>query len=211
MTLWVKPCVRCGAEDRDKKGDCRLCANIGQKRRRDETRENYRAVENAWRAANAEKILERQRRWRAANPDKVAAIQERKRERDRAARALLPPKPVKSAEQRREEARIYARKYYRANREIMNEKSKLWRLKNHDAWLERVRSWHSTHKEYSKERRRIWRAENPDKVRELRRKYRKKHPDKQERAKIRRKRGRLMMRRAHAFLVTMSILEKEMT
>ena len=56
----IKPCIKCGACDRDKRGNCRPCSSANNK---------------AWRAANPDKDKIRKQAWHIANggTDKVCA------------------------------------------------------------------------------------------------------------------------------------------
>lgn len=78
----VKPCIKCGAEDRYKSGGCRLCS---QKHRseniekilsygaewREANRESCRLYARNWQELNREKTRELARKYRKNNPEKV--------------------------------------------------------------------------------------------------------------------------------------------
>lgn len=85
---YVKPCVKCGAQDRYIDGACRPCKRERnaqwakdnpqkhtqrvirwQKTNHDKHTENVRK----WREANPEKVADASRKWREANPEKEAA------------------------------------------------------------------------------------------------------------------------------------------
>jgi 5-methylcytosine-specific restriction endonuclease McrA len=61
----VKPCVKCGAQERNNSAKCSPCAR-------------ERACK--WREANPEKKAESDRKWQKANPDKVAENNRKYRE-----------------------------------------------------------------------------------------------------------------------------------
>lgn len=54
----VKPCIKCGCTERDKKGDCKPCGKA------------YKAT---WNAANRVRLNAKNAAWKAANHDKVRA------------------------------------------------------------------------------------------------------------------------------------------
>lgn len=73
----VKPCVKCGALDRNQDGRCKACTRERQRAWNNANREKVREQQRAWSNANREKERERTRAYRAANREKV-------RERERA-------------------------------------------------------------------------------------------------------------------------------
>ena len=81
----TKPCIKCGAEERNKRGDCRPCAKESKRKHYKSNREKvcsdlrkyyeanrYQALarQRKWRESNREKAAEYHRKWREDNPDK---------------------------------------------------------------------------------------------------------------------------------------------
>jgi 5-methylcytosine-specific restriction endonuclease McrA len=81
-TQTIKPCVKCGATDRNKGGDCRLCNRAYNSKWRAEHAEHIKVSWAKWYAAHADKEKARRAtedrkiavaKWTKANPDKVRA------------------------------------------------------------------------------------------------------------------------------------------
>lgn len=71
------PCIKCGATERDKNGNCRACARATSKAWYEANKEKAKAKMRAWQAANPEKSKASQKAWRDANPDKAKAAAKR--------------------------------------------------------------------------------------------------------------------------------------
>jgi len=106
---YVKPCVKCGAQDRyNADGRCKPChAERGRKWDK-VNRDKSRAIKRKYREANPEKVAEGGRKWREANPGK-------RREHDR-----------KYREANLEKERERSRKYREANPEKDKESKRKW-------------------------------------------------------------------------------------
>lgn len=72
----VKPCRKCGARDRDKRGACIPCKRQALREWRKANPNRVRDLARKYREASPEKYREYSRKWQSANPEKV-------RERDR--------------------------------------------------------------------------------------------------------------------------------
>lgn len=92
--MLVKPCVKCGAQERHlSNGNCVPCAREGTRRwreanpekareadRRRRKRERAREGTQRWREENPERAREARRRWREENPERVLEADRRYRE-----------------------------------------------------------------------------------------------------------------------------------
>lgn len=94
----VKPCRKCGARDRNKRGNCRPCQNMHQRNWRQFNLEKSKNYSRKYYEANRDKVLERKRKyckenpdiraninrnWKNSNPEKVKALKENYRARKR--------------------------------------------------------------------------------------------------------------------------------
>lgn len=70
----VKPCIKCGAMDRNKRGNCRPCQNKHQRKWNKANPERAHGHSLKYYAANRDQILERKRRYCIANSDVRASI-----------------------------------------------------------------------------------------------------------------------------------------
>lgn len=68
----VKPCAKCGAQERYNCGKCKSCAREAQRQRCQANPEKHNERSRKWRANNLDKARENERRWAAANPERVA-------------------------------------------------------------------------------------------------------------------------------------------
>lgn len=69
----VKPCIKCGACERDKRGNCKLCIKARVSAWRLANRDKVKATASAWLAANADKAKATFVAWRSANIDRIRA------------------------------------------------------------------------------------------------------------------------------------------
>ena len=101
--MTVKPCIKCGAVDRNARGDCRPCARDAVAKWRAanpekiktasakyyaEHSDQARGNSATWKAANPKRVKLLDARWRRGNPEKVKkygrVVQHRRRARKRA-------------------------------------------------------------------------------------------------------------------------------
>jgi len=117
----VKPCIKCGAMDRNSRGECRPC-----------TRETARN----WRNANLEKERERKReylrKWRESDPE----------------RFLQYNRKWQSAN--REKTREKSKRYYKENPNKCRERDRTYREANSKKISERTRKWNEENPERRK-------------------------------------------------------------
>ena len=106
----VPACIKCGATERDKSGNCRVCARASSKAWYEANKDKAKANMLAWHKANPEKSKAGQSAWRRANPDKVKAASKR-------TQATPAYKANKAA-------------YYQANMEKFKDSADAWRIEN---------------------------------------------------------------------------------
>jgi len=70
----MKPCIKCGAIERNKRGVCKPCIAKYYAEYRADNRDKIRAFSAKWRAKNTEKIKAINAKWYAANTKKRMAI-----------------------------------------------------------------------------------------------------------------------------------------
>ena len=80
----VKPCVKCGATDRKKGGDCRPCARLCSAKWNAAHPEKIKASSAKWWAENIEKAKIRHAGWRADNPEYAAKYYTENSEKEKA-------------------------------------------------------------------------------------------------------------------------------
>lgn len=73
-TTIVKPCVKCGAADRDKRGKCRPCVKALAARRYAANPERVKANAAMWRAKNIDRMKALAVRWNAENSELKKAL-----------------------------------------------------------------------------------------------------------------------------------------
>lgn len=147
----VKPCVKCGARDRDKWKNCRPCQREANRRYNEKNREKVRESNLRYREENREKALERQRhyyqenrkkvleahrsyreenrervregwrRYREENPDKVREAQRRYRKKNREKVLKIQ---LHFRRENPEKVRESQQRYYQQNREKVREKTR---------------------------------------------------------------------------------------
>ena len=71
---YVKPCVKCGAQERYKSGDCKPCARYSARKYRDANLEKVLAYGEKWREANRKYCLQYARNWQEANREKTREL-----------------------------------------------------------------------------------------------------------------------------------------
>lgn len=67
----IKPCRKCGAQDRNKRGDCNACRKEYARKYREVNRVEVVERTRKWREANREKARKSVRKWVEANPKRV--------------------------------------------------------------------------------------------------------------------------------------------
>ena len=103
---YVKPCIKCGAMDRNKRGDCRVCVKNWREANKDSIRKYARDYRNAnierhvknlknWKAANPDKIRQQKRNWQKANPDKINVMKNNRRAKIKGNGGKLSPDIIK--------------------------------------------------------------------------------------------------------------------
>lgn len=112
MSDAVKPCRKCGAQDRYGRGPCRPCHKERHRKHRE---------------ANPEKVAEQKREYYQGNRDRIA---EQKREYYEANREKVAERNRKHYEANREKELEYQRKYREANREKIAERDRKWHKAN---------------------------------------------------------------------------------
>ena len=162
----VRPCIKCGACDRYKSGDCRPCQKIRHSVWLLANPEKVKTTNAAWkaknldqnrlkrivyRAENAERIKVNRAEWRLNNLDKVKAISSSWKSKNR---------------ERVKEKRLA---YYAANQERMKELAASYYAVNRDKEAYRVAS---------RKRALAYKAANPEKVKAVKTAYRKANPNK---------------------------------
>jgi len=151
----VKPCVKCGARDRYKRGDCRPCVLEKNRRYYEQNSEKVREAIRRYREENPEKVRETTRRYWEENPEKVREASRRYREEN--------PEKVRKAKSR----------YYEQNREKVRKAKSRYRQENREKLLEATRRYYKQNREKLLEAKSRYRQENHEKVLEAER--RKKH------------------------------------
>lgn len=124
-----KPCVRCGATDRTKRGDCRVCAKAYKAAWVKANRDRHNARNNAWTAANKEKVRASSKRYHAAHPEKYKAKS--------AAWAKANPEKMKALKAawlkaNVDRAKAKARVWAKANIDKLRANSAAWHARNPD-------------------------------------------------------------------------------
>jgi hypothetical protein len=76
----IKPCIKCGTQDRNKRGDCKPCAKESKRRHYKSNREKVCSDLRKYYEANKEQALARQRKWRESNREKAAEYHRKWRE-----------------------------------------------------------------------------------------------------------------------------------
>ena len=71
---YVKPCVKCGAQERYKSGDCKPCARSLARKYRDANLQKVLAYGDQWREANREYSREYIRNWQESNRNKTREL-----------------------------------------------------------------------------------------------------------------------------------------
>ena len=119
----MKPCIKCGATNRDKSGKCRPCKKKSSAIWKKANSDKLRARSAEYRAANPEKVRATKARWEKANPGKSKAWQAKYRtenpEKARAATAKYRtknPKKVKATTAKGREANPEAIRIWSHNR-----------------------------------------------------------------------------------------------
>lgn len=67
----VKPCIKCGAQERNKRGECRPCGRARGRRHYEDNPEKYAGNARKYYEANRERLLESTRKCSKANPDRT--------------------------------------------------------------------------------------------------------------------------------------------
>jgi len=110
----VKPCRKCGARERNKRGTCIPCKRQALRKWRETNPNKVRNLARKYREASPEKYREYSRKWQAANPEKV-------REHDR-----------KRYYSNLEKERERGRKWKAANIDRVLDYARKWKIANPD-------------------------------------------------------------------------------
>lgn len=140
----VRPCIKCGATERSKAGDCKACS---------------RASSAAWRAANPDKRRAQTAAWRAANPDKVKAMKAAWQA------ANLDKAKARSAAWREAnpgaaKARVAA--WHAANPDRAKANKAAWSVANSEKKKALDAAWYAANKDMAKAKMAAWREANPE-------------------------------------------------
>lgn len=79
---FVKPCVKCGAAERDTQGNCRVCARANAKKWYAENNKRAKANQAAWFQNNKEKQKKYNKQWILDNSEKYKETREEYHKRD---------------------------------------------------------------------------------------------------------------------------------
>lgn len=110
----MSPCRKCGAQDRNKHGQCKPCKKMVGRKWAEDNREKFAEYHRKYREANREKRTANTRKYYEANPEKVGAYY----------RKYYEANKEKIADQKR--------KHYEANREKSAERLRKWKKANFD-------------------------------------------------------------------------------
>lgn len=69
--VMIKPCIKCGAENRNKRGKCEPCTKIATAKYRVANREKARVVASEWAKNNPEKARIKNAKYKKANREKL--------------------------------------------------------------------------------------------------------------------------------------------
>lgn len=125
----VKPCRACGAVDRNKRGNCKPCANERRRKWGAINRDKVRKANREWRETNPEKARKAVRKWAEANAQALADRQRKYYEANR--------KQISESKRRHRED----------NREQIAERNSKWQKANPDKVAERNRKWKQSNPE----------------------------------------------------------------
>lgn len=154
---YVKPCRKCGAQDRNKSGKCKVCVAGRKRKYYEENRDQVAERHRKYYEANREKLADYQRQYQKANPDYQRKYYEANREKIvGASREYYHANPEKVAE--------YQRKYREANREKVIGREREYREANREKVAEYAREWQKANREKLAEHQRKWREANPEKA-----------------------------------------------
>ena len=108
----MKVCETCGTSDRNKRGDCKRCANIRVARWRSENPEKAKASTARWRSNNREQSIKMCAEWRLRFPERQRAATKRWE--------------ANHPEQRKYYMKAYLKKWQADNSERRKEASRQW-------------------------------------------------------------------------------------
>lgn len=127
----VKPCRKCGAQDRNKQGGCRPCQLLAVKRYQSKNPERVKFSAKKYYDGNRNKRIAAALAWNRANPDKF------KEHARKSSHNWYLANLDRCAEQRHkyykanmEKVQEYSRKYYEDNREQAAERNRKWAKAN---------------------------------------------------------------------------------
>lgn len=153
-----RPCMKCGAVNRDKRGNCKACAQEYRDRTREISREKKRISWQKNKAVHMASII----KWRKQNPEKYAETMRKSQEKYR----------LKNLEKVRERSRKSAKKKYQENPEKFKKRAKQQRTKHLPKVLQRYKEKYWSDPEASRKAARDWAKNNPEKVRTMHKKQR---------------------------------------
>lgn len=170
----TKPCIKCGASDRFKSGDCKSCAKITNAAYRLLNQEKVKATNAAWAAANADRKSFTRDAWTIANQDRVKAAKsawyqankERMRE-SSIARDKANPEIKKASRAA----------WDKANPERKKSNNAAWDKANPERKKANATAWATANAEQSKATKAAWQQANPDRVKKNAAAWSAKNPD----------------------------------
>lgn len=111
MSEAVKPCIKCGAADRYRSGDCKPCAREFARKYREADPQRHRDSSRKWATANRDRVrennsnwykankdwaAEQNRNWQKVNPEKRKVINQNRRAKVRGSGGKLSPNIVQT-------------------------------------------------------------------------------------------------------------------
>lgn len=138
---YVKPCVKCGAQERSKHGNCLPCQRLWKSK----NREKINISSKIWRQQNAEKSRQYKQKYRETYPDKIKEYSKTYyfREADK-----IKLKSKKWVDDNQDAARIGRKNRYIKNKDKAKADARQWKLQNPDKARAIYERWYE--KDYKK-------------------------------------------------------------
>lgn len=170
----VKPCLKCGASDRNANGKCKPCTKAYFVAWSATNKEKSRATRKIWELANKEilkakssaryfknrnAVISRVSKWAKDNPKKASKKSSewaKKHPKERLAMA------ASWASKNREKVNGYSKRWRAENSEKSKEIQAAWRAANPDKAKNNARSWAVKNPERLKATRKAWKTANPN-------------------------------------------------
>ena len=140
----IKPCRKCGSTDRNKFGDCKLCASLIKKAWAEKNKESLKEKQKIYYENNKEYIANYNREYNLKNKDEKKLYDKKYREENA---EYTTNRNKEYRENNKESLRIKKKEYAEDNKEKLSELNRIWR---------------ESHKEYVSEYLKAWRKANPD-------------------------------------------------